>query len=242
MLTSRNRWVSVMGWLLVSPSLALAQEPYFPDPVFFPRDKELNAIVVEQLSVHLKAMKEPSLWKVSQDDCTATVYRFLWLATNENPVCVRVSKTGGAYSLHVARHDGSPGSTAGKITVDKEVTLSAKRWEGLISRLERTRFWVAPPEVKESRGIADGDTIVIEGIKGGRYHVIDRAGSSTGASYKAFCRHLLELAESGALKSWDRFRESERKSDYYRPEPSETEDHGGPEPPIKEDRDEPTEP
>ncbi len=242
MLTSRIWWLPVMGWLLVSPSLAQAQEPYFPDPVFFPRDKELNAIVVDHLSVHLKAMKEPSLWKVSQDDRTATVYRFLWLANFEHPICVRITKSGGAYSLHVARHDGSPGLTAGRITINKDVKLSAKQWEGLISRLEKTKFWVAPPEVKESRGIADGDKIVIEGIKGGRYHVVDRAGSTTGEAYKGFCRHLLELAQPDMLKSWDHFREDERKTDYYRPEPSETEDHGGPEPPDKEDQIEPTEP
>jgi hypothetical protein len=69
--------------------------------------------------------------------------------------------------------------------------------------------------------------IVIEGIEGGKYHLVDRAGSTTGESYKEFCRSLLELAdESDVLKAWDRFRQGERKLPEYRPKPSQTEDQG----------------
>lgn len=55
-----------------------AQEPYFPELVFFPKNKEVNSIIDDMTSVHLKAMKEPSLWKLSRKDRTPTVYRFLW--------------------------------------------------------------------------------------------------------------------------------------------------------------------
>jgi hypothetical protein len=77
------------------------------------------------------------------------------------------------------------------------------------------------------KAIADGDGIVIEAVKDGKYHVINRAGSATGESFKEFCRSLLELADEPAvLKAWNRFRDEEHTSPGYRPEPPQTEDQG----------------
>jgi hypothetical protein len=213
-----------------APLAAYAQGPYFPESVFFPGDKDLNSIVADHLVGQLKALGEPSLWKVSRTDRRATDYRFLWLAMNEHPICVRVSQSGGTISLHAARHDGSPGLQTGRVTVDRSVKLSAAQWERLVGMLEKTRFWTAPAEVKESRGIADGDKIVIDGVKEGRYHVIDRQGSTTREAYKAFCRALLDLSGEDVLKVWDRFRRGDRELRGYGPEPKETEGRGDPEP------------
>lgn len=217
--------------LLADARHAQAQEPYFPELVFLPKDKELNSIIDDMTSVHLKAMKEPSLWKLSQKDCKANVYRFLWLAWGEHPICIRLTRTGGAFVLHIAGHDGPPGIKAGRLTLNRDVKLSDQQGERLVGLLGRTAFWTSPVEVKESRGIADGDRIVIEGVKDGRYHVISRAGSATGESYKAFCHSLLELAaKPGVLKAWDRFRQEDRTLPGYRPEPPQTEDRGDSEP------------
>jgi hypothetical protein len=84
-----------------------AQEPYFPELVFLPKDKDVNSIIDGMTSVHLKAMRERSLWKLSQRDRTANVYRFLWLASGEHPICIRFTRTGGAFVLHVAGHEVS---------------------------------------------------------------------------------------------------------------------------------------
>lgn len=204
-----------------------AQERYFPDLIFLPKNKELNSIIDDMTSVHLKAMKEPSLWKLSQKDRTATVCRFLWLASGEHPICIRLDRTGVAFKLHIGRHDGPPGLTAGRQTVDKDVRISVQQGKKLLARLQKSTFWTAPVEVKENRGIADGDEIVIEGVKDGQYHVVCRAGSAAGESYKEFCRSLLELADEPAvLKAWDARRERERKSLGYRAEPPQTEDQG----------------
>ena len=206
---------------------ASAQEPYFPESVFFPRNKEVNAIVNDQITVHLKALKEPSLWTLSQKDRTARVYRFLWLVPRVHPICVRLTRTENGYDLHVTRHDGPPGLTAGRLILDKCVKLTAAQGETLVALVEKSAFWKSPVEVKEARGIADGDGVTIEGVKDGKYHVIDRAGSTTGETYKAFCRSLLELAgEPDALKAWDRLRQGERERPGYRPEPPQTEDTG----------------
>jgi bifunctional DNA-binding transcriptional regulator/antitoxin component of YhaV-PrlF toxin-antitoxin module len=117
--------------------------------------------------------------------------------------------------------------TAGKLTTNKYVNLSVQQGEKLIARLQQTKFWTSPVEVKENLGIADGDRIVIEGVEDGKYHVISRAGSRTGESYKAFCRSLLELADEPTdLKVWDSARQGERKSPGYQSEPPQTEYQG----------------
>jgi bifunctional DNA-binding transcriptional regulator/antitoxin component of YhaV-PrlF toxin-antitoxin module len=221
------RLIAVAAAALAAASPVRAQEPYFPKSVFLPKNEEVNAIIDEMTSVHLRAMKEPSLWKLSRKDSTATAYRFLWLATGEHPICIRLHRIGETFTLHISRHDGPPGLTAGRQNVDKDVKVSVPQGEQLLARLQKTTFWTAPVEVKENRGIADGDEIVIEGAKGGQYHVICRAGTAAGESYKGFCRSLLELAgEPAALKAWDDRREKERKSSGYRPEPPQTEDRG----------------
>jgi hypothetical protein len=209
-----------------SPSLVLADEPLFPPLAFLPKNRELNAIVDEHLTLQLKAIKKPSLWAISQRDHTAQALRFLWLAANEEPICVQIVKSGETISLNVAQHDGSPGFTAGKATVNKNLNLSIKEWEKLVDLVDKSAFWASPTEVKESRGIADGDGIVIEGVREGKYHVVNRAGSTTGERYKSLCRTMLELAKSDMIKAWDRWRQRERNLPNYRPEPSQTEDLG----------------
>jgi len=217
----------LVALFVVSPTPAcFAQQHFFPPLVFYPKSEVSNDISDQHLSTHLKALGETSLWKASQKDASAQAFRFLWLATREHPVCVRVSKQGDAVSLRVSRHDGSPGIVAGKLSLERTEALNLKQWEQLVELVEKSKFWSAPVSVKESSGIADGDGLTIEGIRAGTYHVIDRTGSTTGEAYKSVGRYMLELARSDALPAWDRWRDRERKSRDYRAEPTETEDLG----------------
>lgn len=230
------------GWLLMAIVLSLgasskAQDPvrYFPELVFLPRDKEVNSIIDDMTSVHLRAMKEPSLWRLSQNDRDAESYRFLWLATHEHPICIRLKKAGGDFELHVAAHDGPPGLTAGRLTLNKNLKLNPQQAGELIKLFEKTKFWTLPVEVKENGG-ADGDRIVVEGVKNGKYHVTSRAGIAAGESQRAFCRALIELAnEPKVLKAWDRFRVDDRTMPDYLPNPPQTEDLGEPDRRSQED-------
>ena len=207
-----------------------AQDAYFPELVFLPLDKDVNSIIDDMTSVHLRAMNEPSLWKLSRQKRTANVYRFLWLQPlGQHPICIRLTQAGEDYGLHVGSHDGASGITAGRLTLNKDLKLNKQLGDKLIELIGKSRFWTTPVMVKEDGAIADGDVIVIEGVKDGRYHVIDRGGTSSGESLKAFCRELLRLADEPVmLRAWDRSRQIERMSPSYRPEPPQTEDRGAP--------------
>lgn len=218
--------ICLVGCLLATPISVNAQERYFPELIFFPKNKVLDGFVSDHLTLQLKAVKEPSLWELSRANRSVISYRFFWLATGEAPICMRLNQSGQDFTMHVASHNGPPGQTVGRITLNKDVQISRNQREHILGLLRKTTFWTAPVEVKETRGIADDDVILIEGVAGGKYHVVDRTGSTTGEGYKAFCRALLELAKPDLVKTWDRRRESERKSPDYCPEPPETEDQG----------------
>jgi hypothetical protein len=217
----------LVALLIVSPTPAcFAQEDFFPPLIFYPRSEVSNDVSAQHISTHLKALGEPSLWKASQKDASARSYRFLWLATGEHPICVCVSRRGDSVSLRVSRHDGSPGIVAGKRSLERTEALNLRQWDRLDELVEKSKFWSAPASIKETRGLADGDVLTIEGIRAGTYHVIDRAGSTTGEAYKSVGRSMLGLARSDAIVAWDRWRDRERKTPGYRADPPETEDLG----------------
>jgi hypothetical protein len=206
--TSIRRPAIVALLLTLLPVIAHGQEPYFPDLVFHPKDKEHNAIVDEITSGQLKALKEPSLWKQSQADKSANVYRFLWLGSYEHPASVRISRAGDMVTMHVTRHDRHPGflqeKDHPKVTVDREVKLTLKQWEDFVGRLEAAKFWSAPTEVIGNQGIADGDRLLIEGIKGGKYHVVDRHRLISKKDYEPLFRLVFEAAGPDIVSSYDR--------------------------------------
>lgn len=57
-----------------------------------------------------------------------------------------------------------------------------------------------------AEGQADGDLIVIEGIREGKYHVIVRSGSTASETVKALARSMLEPADPETLRLWDSWR------------------------------------
>ena len=101
------------AWFMLAMCVAMADEPFFPDRIFG-RDQEENDFVVEWYSKHLRAMKEPSLWKLAQNDRSAVVYRFLWLPTFDRPVSVRLVKSGESALLDAVELDGRGGYEPGK--------------------------------------------------------------------------------------------------------------------------------
>ena len=209
MKTAEVRLSAVIALLLGSfPLMAHEQEPYFPDLVFHPEDKELNAITDEILSAQLKALKEPSLWKRSQTDRSATIYRFLWLGTGQHPACVRIARVGDVATLHVSRHDQHPGvlqeEDHPKLTVDREVKLTRTQWDDFVGRLEAAKFWAAPTDIVANGGIADGDRLLIEGIKDGKYHIVDRHRLIAKKDYEPLFRSVFEAAGPDIVRSYDR--------------------------------------
>ena len=154
-------------------------QQYFP-PGVFDDNGRTGQYTINWYSKNLKALGEPSLWELSQRDRTAEVYRFLWLRTFHHPVSVRIVMYPKAHVYGRARlfakvASGTAGYDPGHVNRRRYTNLMDGAARKLLERIESVGFWTQPLRGPEPKLITlDGAEWIIEGIKGGEYHVIDR--------------------------------------------------------------------
>lgn len=167
------RFATVLTLALLTASTADAKERYF---AVRPLDssQQLSDSRIAWYSKHLAAMGEPSLWL---GDHKIETYRMLWLRTFHEPFVFRLTvRPDGTSELTTKKTDGHGGYEPGKIVINKTTEIDKKETEILLESLERTKFW----DLRDESGLGlDGAQWVIEGVKDGKYHVIDRHGGGS---------------------------------------------------------------
>ncbi len=125
-------------------------------------------------SMQLKALQEPSLFALSKDR-EAESYRFLWLRTFHHPVAVRLDRlqSDGSWVLVTKVASGAGGYSPGRLVTNTSRKLTAPEVQDFLSRIQKAQFWSAPNPVNDQTG-TDGSQWIIEGVKEGHYHVVDR--------------------------------------------------------------------
>jgi hypothetical protein len=173
---------------------------YFPGGVFSDNERR-DEFRVRWYTEHLAAMGEPSLYfccitpgESYQVLRAEESYRFLWLRSFHHPVAVRVWRSGDEHFLVVKQLDGAGGYAPGKLSVNRTRPLSKDEWDEFVRLLDGICYWQMPTE--DSRLGNDGAQWILEGMKDGRYHVVDR-WSPDGGDYRAACLHLLKLSGLG---------------------------------------------
>lgn len=160
--------------LLIATS-ALAGETSKKATAYFPvtKNPEQSAGAISEFesvwySKHLRAMGEPSLFPPKN---TVTAYRLLVLPTWGHPISVRAELVGGAYKLTACRLDGQGGYEPGKVAEKHEVTLTKDDTASLTALLNALRMFKRP--TKDGHLGMDGDQWILEGVAGGRYHILN---------------------------------------------------------------------
>jgi hypothetical protein len=161
---------------------------YFPRGAFYPT-REHEKFIVEWYSGQLKAMGEPSLF--SQPDAPRESYRFLWLRSFHHPVAVRVWASCDGYFISVKQTDGQGGYEPGTLITNQTRPLTSDEWDHFISLLDRSCYWQLQAELDDSG--CDGAQWILEGVKEGRYHVVDR-WTPDGGDFREACLYLLEAS------------------------------------------------
>lgn len=124
-------------------------------------------------SRQLSAMEEPSLWKAAGRK-DAEIYRFTWLRTFHPPYAFRLEvRADGTGTLVAKGASGAGGYDPGRLVLDKTLALDAKRVRQFTAALDALKFWALPARDNTRTGF-DGSQWILEGVKGGRYHVVDR--------------------------------------------------------------------
>ncbi len=198
--------VGVAGLLRALPQVHVSRRPrplkFFPDGMIGPDD---GGFLADWYSENLYAMGEPSLWALPREDRKAVAYRFLWTPSFRSPVAVRIVASGEGAVLHAVKLDGGSGYRGGKPASRKSVKLTRDQWADVRRRLDDARFWSLPHELR-TNGIADGASYVVEGVEGGKYHVVhantNPRPDDRYSRYKALCEEMIKLSGLDVMDLW----------------------------------------
>jgi len=166
----------------------LRNDSFFP-PKVLAQDQPGNQFRTNWYSKHLRAMKEEPLY--SADDASRESYRFLWLRTFHHPVAVRIWKCGSVRFISVKELDGAGGYEPGKLKLERKRELTSDEWHEFLRRLADACYWQLP--TREDDFGFDGAQWIFEGVREGRYHVVDRWTPQSGG-YRELCLYALQLS------------------------------------------------
>ena len=164
----------LLALAILAPCL-LAQEPAEEKPPhYFPEGslaENNDAFVQDWYAKHLKAMDETPLPEAAKDKKTA-VYRFTVLPTFEHPYLVKVLKIDGKYMMLRKLQSGRGGYEAGPLKEFAKAELTDAKVAELDKLLADVKFLEMPSREKNT-GL-DGSRWILEVVKDGRYHFVDR--------------------------------------------------------------------
>jgi hypothetical protein len=158
--------------------------PYFPPGTFEEAPGDDDEFVVSWYSKYLRALREPSLAAVASNQ-RAHSYRFLWLRSFDPPIALRVDiEPDGSGTLTVKATGGKGGFETGTLVTNRRRVMPRAEVHGFLSALATARFWQLPTQeqtvIEHADGSktitirSDGAQWILEGVKSGRYHVVDR--------------------------------------------------------------------
>jgi hypothetical protein len=142
------------------------------------------------------------------------VYRFLWLPSFHRPISVRLTinadGSGSIVTRSVDSHAGlltKPTSDTGKLIHDATSVIDEEQVKEVLAQLQRLMFWSMPTEEEQAlpqsdsagRPVlrvvgTDGARWILEGVRGGEYHVADR-WSPHDNTYSQLCKYLFRLGK-----------------------------------------------
>jgi hypothetical protein len=142
---------------------------------------------------YLTALGEPALSELARKDPGAEVYRFLWLRSFDNPIAVRLIVTPAGGRLISKKTSGMGGFEPGHLILNRESNLTKESTAWFLDRLAAAKFWDEPDHADPFA--VDRARWIIEGVKQGRYHFIDRASPErTDAVHNLGIALLINLA------------------------------------------------
>ncbi len=158
------------------------------DKSYFPKNK-IDESRANWYSKHLRKMNEPILYTVTNKKIE--IYRFTWLRTFHHPIMIRVYQSGEKGFLIAKELSGAGGYEPGELKHNVKRRLTKKGWQNILVHVKRSSFWSLKSNIDD--GGLDGARWIMEGVKKGKYHMVDRFSPEKG-SYRELCLYLLKLS------------------------------------------------
>jgi hypothetical protein len=183
--------------LLLFGAFSIAQETFFPEKALSD-DSWSDRFRAKWYSRQLEALEEPSLLELAKNSYES--YRFLWLRSFHHPVAVRFDmRADGIGVLTTKVASGAGGFKPGHLVENMSRPLTRAQTQAFLARLKKVGFWSLPSPVNDQTG-PDGSEWIIEGVKEGKYHVVDRWSPNEGAVHELGLYLAIGLAQMNVPK------------------------------------------
>lgn len=136
--------------------------------------------------------KEPSLEKSAKK--IEESYRFIWIPSFDNPIAIRVWRSGKSQFIVVKKTNGQ-GFEMGTLSYEKTRNMTAEEWLKFTNLLNQISFWNMSPVDINYDPVTDGAYYEIEGSKNKQFHEVHRGtGSNEEAKVRELGTYLLSLS------------------------------------------------
>jgi hypothetical protein len=181
--------------LILTACAAPAQrrnQEYFP-PSVLESQSDFNTFAAGWYSGHLRVLNEEPLPPKTRDKRNE-IYRFTCLRTFHNPFSIRINVVNGGKGILIRKFtSGRGGYETGSLQETQSIELSRAAIERLSDFMDSIRFWNLPTTI-DVYG-ADGSQWIVEAVKNGKYHVVDRWTPYPGTDIRTLGECFLSLAE-----------------------------------------------
>jgi hypothetical protein len=191
---------AIVLFVLVAAVTLSAQGSYFPKGALSD-DPRGDLFRANWYSKQLKALEEPSLLQLAKNPSLES-YRFVWLRTFHHPVVVRLDpRSDGTGELTTKVSSGAGGYAPGHVIENKSRAVTREEAERFLARVRQAQFWGLPSHDTPEAAGDDGSQWIIEGVKEGKYHMVDRWTPETGPVRDLGVFLFVELAQMKIPKS-----------------------------------------
>jgi hypothetical protein len=147
----------------------------------------------ESYAQHMKAMEEKPL-PIRAADAQSHVYRFTCMRSFHEGFCVVLEiMPDGTGHLTTKMETGRGGYEAGSLRLAGQMSVPKSSAEKFADWANTAGFWTLPRNDPEPPGL-DGSRWIIEGVKKGKYHVIERWTPQAGTFARQFGEGMLKMA------------------------------------------------
>jgi len=176
---------------IITAASGFAEPAYFA-PNTFSTNADNNDFVVNWYTKHYQCLQEqPICDKLTNG--TLHIYRFVSLRTFHQPFSVSIEiSTNGNGTVTAKMCSGAGGYDPGKLINQKTRALAQDEIDKFLQLIESESFW-SLPTLEDSLGL-DGSQWIIEGLKSGKYHLVDRWTPKPFTPIGKIGRYMLEIS------------------------------------------------
>jgi len=123
--------------------------------------------------------------------CVDEGYRLIWIPTFHAPLSARIWRSREKQFLATKQLDGRGGYGMGQLASQNIPSLSDDEWNEFMHLLRQSGYWDLPSN-DDSLPPFDGATWIIEGIRNGKHHQVNRRSPSS--EFREACVYLVKLS------------------------------------------------